>query len=671
MKKYYLLSFLFLLSMLMPAQTKFGNTTKEELEMTSYENDTTAAAVVLKKSGYLRFQVSSQGNFQYEYTEEKKVKILKAEALEPGSSSNVVDNVINYYAISRTRQEDIKNLSATTYNLENGEIVKTKLSKENIFDEDVEGKWKRRKFTIPAAKVGSVIEYKYTITSDFIYDLKDFYYQESIPVMEVEFEAIIPEYLNYNLNNQGYVRMDVAKREPTTENFYIRLDGGARRGVSGALDCNATKYIFKASNVTAAKKETFLWTINDYISKTSFELRSTNFPGQMVKTYTTDWETIDKELLSDAIFGGNLKRSGWFKDEISNGETTIERASEILELIKSRVQWNKSNSLYSSKLKKALEEGVGSSADMNFLLINALTAAGFDAFPVIMSTRNKGRIPITHPSTSALNYLITGIRIGDNDYFTDASSKFSTWNLLPEKCMVDQARMIYKGRGRWVDLSKLSHATTFKQGLLKFEDGKSIFKVTETYGGNAAYNKRNDYSNYDSEEKFIQKIEENENCRVLDFKLTGYENKGERLIFETTKAKDADLSDFLYITPPITKLYTENPFKTETREFPINFNHITTYVQMIEIEIPEGYEVAEMPRSEQLMLNENAISYLYRIVQSGNKLVLNTRFQVKTLLMLPTDYQYIKDFFAKMINKNNEQIVLKKIEAVADQTSEI
>ena len=380
MKKYYVLTSLLILPILIFSQTKFGNATKEELEMTSYEKDTTAAAVVLKKSGNMRFIVGSHGGFQLEYTEEKKIKILKAEALDPNSSNNVVDNKINYYVRSRKAQEDIKTLSGTTYNLEGGKIIKTKLSKENIFDEDLDEKDRRRKFTMPAAKVGSVVEYKYTIVSDFYYSLKDFYFQESIPVAEVDLEVIIPEYFKYNFNNQGYIRMDESKQIPINEKFYIKLDGGTSRGASGQIDCQATKYIFKVNDVPAAKNERFIWAIDDYISKISFELRSTHFPWSYDKPVTSTWENIDKELIEESAFGGNLKQTGLFKKEIEPGEITLERATEIVEQIKGRMKWNEYNSAFTSKLKKALEEGVGNNAEINFLLINALKPEGLMHF---------------------------------------------------------------------------------------------------------------------------------------------------------------------------------------------------------------------------------------------------------------------------------------------------
>lgn len=641
MKKYLVLLGLFMVYSMLFSQSKFGNATKEELEMITYEGDTTANALVLRKSAKLKFLVSRNGNFQYEYTEQKKIKILKPEGL------SYADNSIDYYVGARDSREDIKHLSGTTYNLENEKVVKTKLGKDNIFDEDADGKLNVRKFTMPAAKVGSVIEYKYTIVSDFIFDLKDFYFQEDIPIKDVDFEAAIPQYFIYHVNQLGYIQLDKSERKTRNEVYHITLDGGVDASQSGKFSCIVTDYIYAASNVLPAKSEAFLWTVNDYISKVTFELSGTDFPWSYAKPISNNWNNIDKELMEAQSFGKNLKHADWFKNEIQQGDITLDKAAEIVKLVKGKIQWNKNNHLFSSKLKNALDEGVGTSADMNFLLINALSAGGFDAFPVVLSTRDNGRIPLTHPSISALNYVITGIKIDDHIFYTDASSKFSEWNLLPEKCLVSQARSLRNGRGEWVDLTKLANGTVLKHASMKIEDGKSILTTKETRTGNSAFDARNVYSNYESQEKFIQNIEENSGSTVSDFTLTGYDDGAKNFIIEASETKDIDMEDYIYLSPPISKLYKENPFKSETRMFPINFNHLLNYIQVITIYIPEGYEVAEVPQSERIVLNDNVLSYTYQATKSNDKIDLQIRYQIKTLLILPPDYEYVKDFFCK------------------------
>lgn len=659
MKKNAILFFLLFLTSSVFSQTKFGNVTKGELDMTSYTEDTTAVAVVLAKKGRLKFILNNnEGTFQFEYVEEKRVKILKPEGL-----NYVADNAINYYVGSRTAKEEIRNLSGTTYNLENGKIVKTKLTKEHVFDEDIDGKFKVKKFTMPAAKVGSVIEYKYTLISDFFYELKDFYFQEGIPIHYVDFEAVIPEYFNYNLNTQGYISMDVSKKQDVSEQFRLSYKDSDGKLQSGNINCNSVKFTFAASKVPSMKEEPMLWTVNDYISKVSFELRSTRFPGGVTKPVTTTWENVDKELMERASFGSNLKNANWFKKEVKEGELTLENAYSIERMIKERVKWNERNGVFSSNLKKALNEGVGSCADMNFLLINALKAAGFNAFPVILSTRSNGKLPIANPSISAFNCMIAGVQIDEKLYFTDASTKYGTWNVLPPKCIVDKARVLdSKTNEEWVDLTALNVGTIFKQRQVKFTEEGCVQHVKESRRGNDALHARTSYFRFENQEKFIQSYEENNRRTLSDFSLTGHDDNAEVLVLEYVEKDNRKLgSEFIYYTPPISKVFRENPFTAETRTYPINFDYFQNYVQMVDVEIPEGYEVVEYPQEEGWVLGDRKMVYMYSVKKQDNLLKFNIAYQLRCLLLLPNEYDDLKDFITKIINKTEEQIVFKKV----------
>lgn len=61
------------------SQSKYGNATMDELNMTVYPEDTTASAVILLKKGDLRFIFSELYGFQFEYAIQVKIKILKTE----------------------------------------------------------------------------------------------------------------------------------------------------------------------------------------------------------------------------------------------------------------------------------------------------------------------------------------------------------------------------------------------------------------------------------------------------------------------------------------------------------------------------------------------------------------------------------------------------------------
>jgi hypothetical protein len=637
------------------AQSKFGNVTMEELQMTSYPQDTSAVALILLKDGDTRFIYSEHKGFSFEYTQKIKIKILKDEGLE------WCNQQIDYYEANRDSKEEINGLSGTTYNLENGKIVKTKLSKEFIFDGDTNENWKVKKFTMPAAKVGSVIEFKYSIESNFFWELRDFKFQSSIPILYTRYEVTIPEYYNYNVNMSGYIRVG-SKEEPGNDGFtytYKDYDGKLR---SDRFSFSTLKRVFTAEDVPALKNTKFIWCKDDYISKVTFELRSTKFPNQMVKTYTSSWDRIDEQLLKSS-FGSNLKKTGLFKNDIKETEITLANATDILSMIKSRVKWNEKNSFYPSNLNDALKNGLGSSADMNFLLINALKAAGFEAYPIVLSTRGNGMLPIGHPSISALNYVIAGVTIDAKEYYADASGKYGSWNLLPEKCMVTRARFLKENHKDWVDLSTVSSGSTLVTTKSQFEDNQYKTNIMWVRKGNEASRFRSHYfEGHKDKDDYISKLATSMEGEISDFEIENETDPNKEVKVNFTLSQDITTGDdHIYINPLSLQIFKENPFTEEERIFPVLFNYLNNYVQIAELTIPDGYEVEELPKSERFIFDENSpISFTYNVRHQGDKIVLQYKYQLKQLLFMQDQYPILKDFYAKIVSKNSEQIVLKR-----------
>jgi hypothetical protein len=179
---------------------KYGKITNDELNMSVYDKDTTASAVVIYDMGNTYYSVSND-RFQVCTDYKKKIKILKTTGLD---EANV--NIPFYYKSSSSR-EMITGLEAFSYNVENGKTVKTKLEKNYIFNEVINDKYQRIKFSVPNVKVGSVIEIKFSKTSDLVYNLDPWGIQGDIPVVFSSYEVKIPDYFVYTVETKGYEKI--------------------------------------------------------------------------------------------------------------------------------------------------------------------------------------------------------------------------------------------------------------------------------------------------------------------------------------------------------------------------------------------------------------------------------------------------------------------------------
>ena len=179
---------------------KYGEISSEDLKMTRYEKDTSAAAVILADIGETTFQYDQSLGFYLQFDRLKRIKILSKEGLE---YANIRIPLYHDGDID----EKLMGLKAMTINLENGKVQETKLKSDAVFHEKQDANIDLKKVTLPNAKVGSVIDISYSIRSEFIFNFQDWEFQNSIPTVWSEYRASIPEYFSYDMYMQGYVEL--------------------------------------------------------------------------------------------------------------------------------------------------------------------------------------------------------------------------------------------------------------------------------------------------------------------------------------------------------------------------------------------------------------------------------------------------------------------------------
>jgi hypothetical protein len=147
-------------------------------------------------------------------------------------------------------------------------------------------------------------------------------------------------------------------------------------------------------------------------------------------------------------------------------------------------------------------------------------------------------------------------------YYTDASAKYGDWNLLPEKCMVPQARIMSESGGRWVNLSNVSNGSVLKTAKFTFNDSKYIGTITDTRKGNAAYDMKVSYYNHKNKEDFIESLAKRTNCKIDSFSVSAIDDTSAPIKMEYTQVADASLGDdFLYINPMMKNILPKILFK--------------------------------------------------------------------------------------------------------------
>lgn len=633
---------------------KFGKPTMEELTMTTYAPDSNATAVVLCKLTNVSYKWGIE-SFRLSYEYKVKIKILKPEGT---SYANVT---IPYYELqNNTMKENIIGLNASAYNMENGKMVRTKMKKDMVFKESVNENQMQLKFSIPQVKAGTLIEYEYRLESDFFFSIDSWKAQSDIPTLYTEYDVTIPEYFKFNTEMHG-----VETLKPTNEATSFSLSIGGQ-----LLQCSGTHLNFQGVQLPALKDDSYVWCLDDYCTQVNLELLGIDFPGTLYQSFTKSWEQIDESLLKDTDFGSRLKMSNPLKEEMAalhleQMKETNEKICAIYTLLKNKVKWNEKYSLYGKAPKQILKEGTGSNADINFILISMLKDAGIPAYPAVMSRRNMGIIPYSHPSLQKLNTFVVAIAHTDTTLvYLDGSIEDGYLSVLPPVLMTDRARIIAPdNRSQWVNLTAIG--TNQLRSVVKADISPEgvIAGTRETlYAGQYASRLRNKFRTAKDSTDFVSKLASEENVQVKALRMEGRSLFSPQVREFMEFEKQSTVNDqFIYINPLIFLHVSESPFKQSERKLPVEFPYVDQLSLTVNLTIPEGYAVDEKPESQRIQTDDEKVFCRYTITQQGNQISLRYLFRLQKLLFLHTDYPELQQLWEMMAKKNNEMMVLKKL----------
>ena len=657
------LTLLFLGVLTVQAQTeklphKFGSPTNEELTMTQYEAAPEAPAVILCETTDTRFEIFN-GDFSIVTEVKRCVKILKEEGKDHANIELV------YYSGNKSGgyKDNITSIKATTYNIVNGKVEKTKMGSNLIFREQLDETHQVIKFSIPKVEVGTVFEYQYEKRSENPYYIDTWYAQHSIPTDYCRYVLKIPEYFRFNINQTGH---EVSRMQQTRKSITFSLFFSGQK-----LDCDGTEYTFIGRQLSALKDDPFIWSLSDVCNKVKAEFHSFVIPGFVNKQYTTTWENINELLMDDDDFGGKVKRKNPLKKEMEDANIykiadTQERMMACFRLLNQKFRWNGDYRLYGSNMREIEKNSGGSNADLNFILINMLRDTDLDAFPILLSTRDNGMIPLTYPTLNAFNTFIVGVAANDSTiHLLDASARYGAINVLPSKLLSGQARIVGSKKhphGGWIDLLANANGRTLMHlnGTLA-EDGTLTAHLQSKYMGNDVLLKRKAFKEKEDSAAYVEKIGNNLNASITKYQIEEKEENSSQLTEEIDLRKGNDVtSDHIYLHLSSLMPLSESPFQAETRSLPIEFPYMHSLSMVITIELPEGYAVEELPKPALINYQEKDITYSTRYEQRGSLLSIQCRFAIKRLFFLPDEYTDLKETFDLIANQANSTIVIKK-----------
>lgn len=648
---------------------KFGKIDISELTNMTCPIDSNAEAYVIADIGRTYFSYNDNSGFDMKLERKTRIKFLKKTSFDYATFTIPIWNLGSTF-----ENIDIKGFS---YNLENGEIIKSKLTGSSQYEEVVWERLKTIKVTFPNIKEGSVIDLQYTITSNYLFNIREWRFQDVIPILYSEYTFEKPEYFRFKQFSNGWINIDIQNEETTGSINFVET---YRTGPNDAMGHYMKNYTltynlfitkYSAKNVPSFRNEKFTNSYTNYISSIYFDLLSINFPGKPVLSYSKDWKTITKELLDDEYLGRRLESTAFIKDTLEslllNTVSKLDKAKVIYEYVQKRMKYKNYDYLFCFKsLKKIHEQKAGFSSEINLLLTLMLREAGLNAYPVILSTRNNGLVLTSYPIITKYNSVICLVEIDGNQILLDATDSNISFGMLPFRCLNGEGYLLDYNLGKPINLSPIVNNTSATINKLKLDkNGLFSGNIQKTYKNYGASNQREYFKSFKSNDEFLRKYQDTRpGLTIGTLEVKDIDSINKPCIFNF---KDIQLINKCEITdslisfnPMLFEQLNENPFKSPSRKYPVDYGYGYDDNYILQLEIPEGYIVDELPKPYSMLLPDNAGKFTYNISENNGKIQMARRFIISKTLFTESEYAQLKEFYKQMIEKEAQMIVLKK-----------
>lgn len=644
---------------------KWGQVDLEELNMTTYPEDTTAAAVILGDYATLKFDFGQGTRYVFEH--HRRIKILDKAAFGYGD--------VQLYLYG---DDQISGLKAQTISRGSGQTFR--LKGRDFYEEEVADGVKALKFTFPNLEEGAVIEYTYTISSDRIVQLRSWYYQHDIPVRWSELHMDIPVWFEYLFLTNGR-SPDVNEQERLTQNFRVVRLRTKQAGMSGTvtqasgtttMSGEVTRYRLAMENVPALKEEAFITTMDDYRASLRFQLQAVRFPDQPVDQILSSWPDVAKRLLNSTSFGLQFEKKCNQKQLLDaltpylpEEGTPSEKALAAYYYLQDAMEWDGSYWYNAEEsVLECFDRKQASSGALNLILMTVLKALEVECYPVLLSTRSHGKMIQLYPIIRQFNHMVTVARIHDQLLILDLSDDERPAG-VPRKASLNKVGwLVSETNPQWINIAPPGASTARMFQMSLSENGDLSYQVQTKSEGYHAVAVRTQTAGEDGKDALTESLLERfPESKTEGLQLVLPENPVDAVksgYKASVPGAAQAFNDFIYFSPCILPYFEENPFQKAERHFPVDLAHPFDVRDVFIVEIPEGYALEEMPEAASFALPGKAGSFEFTPTETTGKVNLVYSLRLDKTHFEPEEYPALKQFLDLVIEKQGEQFVFRK-----------
>lgn len=515
-------------------------------------------------------------------------------------------------------------------------------------------------FTFPDVTVGSILEYRYKI--DYPANLLPYHVweiQQDLYTVKEQFKLIA--YRGAIQNVEGMTGVSASYNLPPGVKLQRKSEG----------------YELEVENIAPFQAEPFMPPPQPYRYRVTFR-----YGNQSMAKAQKFWNDIGlKAYQYTESFIGNHREIRQAAGEAVAGEADPEkrlrklyaRAQQIRNLsyerTRNQTEQKKEDLKTNNNVVDVLQHGYGTSSDIAMVFAAMARAAGFDAIVGLSTDRSERIFEPTLLQEWQLAAPVVMVNSNGKQFLLDPGTRFCPFGSLRWYRTATQALLLEKNGGVMVNIPLASYT----QGELErnadlqiAEDGTLTGDVTVRYDGYEAMERRLDAVQTD--EAGRKKTLEDElkgwlpNGSVVTLKDAQPWDKSEEPLVAHFTVRVPSFASFAgkrLITPDyLFGTAQKHAFTDKDRKYPVYFRYAFGEIDNVNIKVPAGFTVEDLPRQQDASL---PYARYQSLIKFDGQQISNHRALLIGQNFFPLEkYQELKGFFSKVETGDEQQAVLQK-----------
>ena len=284
----------------------------------------------------------------------------------------------------------------------------------------------------------------------------------------------------------------------------------------------------------------------------------------------------------------------------------------------------------------------------------------------MVSTRKRGRVNPSFPNWYQFNSTVAYIPVDSAKYYVlDATNKYNMYNQVPN-IFLNSFGLLLNKADKVYDMTFLQNTEPVRQVVLINAEIKPDGKMAGAADiSSFAYNRIAVIRDYktDGEKKYIENLRDNNNnLKISSLKI-------ENIDIDTVPVRqnidfNLDLAgsdeNYIYFNSNLFTDLGKNPFLAENRTTDIDFGYRDNYNVTGIFKLPASYKVDALPKSVSMAMPDGSIVFKRMVAEQDGSLMVRLTIDNKKTIFFKENYAEFHEFWKKMFEMLNEQVVLKK-----------